>query len=66
MVNNEYIAIVDSNNDVHLTDTPIVRCRDCIFYDTVHLDCARHGWTDCDRNGFCSYGERKKIKNDNA
>lgn len=37
MVNNEYIAIVDNNNDIHLTDTPIVRCRDCIFYDTVHL-----------------------------
>ena len=67
MANNEYIATVDNNNnDVHLTDTPIVRCRDCIFYDTVHLDCARRGWTDCDRNGFCSYGERKEVKNDNA
>ena len=21
------------------------------------------GWTDCDRNGFCSYGERKEVKN---
>lgn len=25
--------------------------------------CARRGWTDCDRNGFCSYGERKEVKN---
>lgn len=64
MANNEYIATVDNNNnEVHLTDTPIVRCRDCIFYDTVHLDCARRGWTDCDRNGFCSHGERKEVKN---
>lgn len=46
-----------------LVNTQIVRCKDCIFYDTVHLDCARRGWTDCDRNGFCSYGERKEIKN---
>lgn len=40
----------------------------CLFMkdDTVHLDCARRGWTDCDRNGFCSYGERKEVKNDNA
>lgn len=37
----------------------------CLFMKdgTVHLDCARRGWTDCDRNGFCSYGERKKVKN---
>ena len=63
MKNNEYIAIVDSNNEVHLTDTQIVRCRDCIFYDTVHLDCAQRGWADCDRNSFCSYGERKEVKN---
>lgn len=55
--------IVDDNNEVHLTDTQIIRCKDCIFYDTVHLDCARRGWTDCDRNGFCSYGERKEVKN---
>lgn len=67
MANNEYIATVDNNNnEVHLTDTQIIRCKDCIFYDTVHLDCARRGWTDCDRNGFCSYGERKEVKNDNA
>ena len=46
-----------------LVNTQIVRCKDCIFYDTVHLDCARRGWTDCDRNGFCSYGERKEVKN---
>lgn len=46
-----------------LVNTQIVRCKNCIFYDTVHLDCARRGWTDCDRNGFCSYGERKKVKN---
>lgn len=44
MANNEYIATVDNNNnEVHLTDTQIVRCKDCIFYDTVHLDCARRG-----------------------
>lgn len=66
MTNNEYIATVDDNNEVHLTDTQIIRCKDCIFYDTVYLDCARRGWTDCDRNGFCSYGERKEVKNDNA
>lgn len=28
MVNNEYIATVDDNNNVHLTDTPIVRWID--------------------------------------
>lgn len=53
----EYIGGTNFNNGLHgyyLTDEPIVRCRDCIFYDTVHLDCARQGWTDCDRNGFCS------------
>lgn len=66
MTNNKYIATVDDDNNSHLTNTQIVRCRDYIFYDTVHLDCARRGWTDCDRNGFCSYGERKEIKNDNA
>lgn len=38
----------------------IVRCRDCIYYDTVHLDCARQGWSDCERDGFCAWGERKE------
>lgn len=34
----------------------IVRCRDCVFHDTVHLDCARQGWADCEPMGFCSWG----------
>ena len=39
---------------------PIVRCRDCVFYDTVHLDCARQGWADCEPMGFCSWGMAKE------
>ncbi|WP_028263921.1 hypothetical protein [Atopobium fossor] len=35
----------------------IVRCKDCIFYDTVHLDCVRQKWTDCEPMGFCKWGE---------
>ena len=43
MTNNEYTATVDGDNKINITNTQIVRCRDCIFYDTVHLDCARRG-----------------------
>lgn len=60
MKEREYIALANSDGEYQLTDESIVRCRDCIYYDTVHLDCARQGWSDCERDGFCSWGERKE------
>lgn len=60
MKESEYIALANSNGEYRLTDKQIVRCRDCIYYDTVHLDCARQGWSDCERDGFCSWGKRKE------
>ena len=44
MTEGEYIGGTDGKGGYWLTDEPIVRCRDCIYYDTVHLDCARQGW----------------------
>lgn len=60
MTEGEYIVGTDGNSGHWLTDKQIVRCRDCIYYDTVHLDCARQGWSDCERDGFCPWGERKE------
>ncbi|MCR5631359.1 MAG: hypothetical protein K6F24_05310 [Atopobiaceae bacterium] len=59
----EYIVQLLPADIIFKCDTvkeKIVRCRDCIYYDTVHLDCARQGWSDCERDGFCSWGERKE------
>ena len=64
MKEGEYIVGTDGNSGHWLTDEPIVRCRDCIYYDTVHLDCARQGWSDCERDGFCSWGKRKEDDNE--
>lgn len=63
MTEGEYVGGTDGNNGYWLTDEPIIRCRDCIYYDTVHLDCARQGWSDCERDGFCSWGERRNDDN---
>lgn len=58
----EYIVGTDGHEEHWLTGEEIVRCRDCIYYDTVHLDCARQGWSDCERDSFCSWG----VRRDNA
>ena len=60
MTEGEYIGGTDGISEFWLTNKPIVRCRDCIYYDTGHLDCARQGWSDCERDGFCAWGERKE------
>lgn len=40
---------------------PVVRCKDCKYYNTQALACFRpnfNGWIGM--NGFCSYAERKE------
>ena len=39
---------------------PVVRCKDCKYYDVYHLECHNphhNGIINCE--GFCSYGERR-------
>lgn len=45
MTNNEYIATVDDNNEVHLTDTQIIRCKD---YSVIDLESSNYKWLDID------------------
>lgn len=64
MTKGEYVALANSNGEYQLTETPIVRCRDCRtrHYNPLcgHI-CDNFGFTIPDDNidGFCSWGERK-------
>ena len=67
----EYFASYDTKRDMYYPDerdsampiTPIVRCRDCKYYDSVPEDsgdwCGY--WTDrvYGADGFCKWGERR-------
>ena len=46
----------------------VVRCKDCEFsipseYSEHALKCT-HWMMDCNKNGFCSYGERRRDETD--
>lgn len=61
----EYIGCTDGKEGYWLTNTPIVRCRDCRtrHYNPLcgHI-CDNFGFTIPDDNidGFCAWGERKE------
>lgn len=46
----------------YLSDTEIVRCKDCKYYDGEYRYCTNVPdiWTK--PNGYCSWGERKKTE----
>ena len=52
----EYIYGIDEHSGHWLTDTEIVRCKDCV--DFQYGTCLEHE-TGVSPDGFCSWGERK-------
>ena len=56
------------NNATTIDATPVVRCRECLYWDNITHFCYYHsryydGGRDWDRfkdYDFCSYGERKE------
>ena len=53
---------VDSTNFPPQEFVPIVRCKDCIAFDSSYKVCKRYGGMayQLDEYDYCSYGERKE------
>ena len=64
MTEGEYIVGTDGNSGHWLTDTPIVRCRDCKFWATEHHFFGGCVGKEFNPDGFCSWGERKEDDNE--
>lgn len=60
MKEGEYIALANSDGEHQLTETPIVRCRDCRFWATERRFFGYCVGKEFNPNGFCSWGKRKE------
>ena len=66
-----YILTGKTRADHNSSMVPVVRCKNCKFYEQYGVDdtglgiCTVNGFHEVDDHHFCSYGKRKEDVNEN-
>lgn len=61
----DYLGL--SYHEIALTDdvfVPVIRCKDCRYWDRINHSCLRNGTMPWDAFDFCSNGRRKPDETD--